>query len=211
MGRTRFLWLGFFLCFFAGLAFASSLPAGDPQMQVDDPQCSPITGGTQTISAGPNGGDIKSFTALADNNGSGCFGFIIPDTSSPFTTLDIQVNQRYASIICTSNGFVCTQSILDDGTVTDLFFTENSDLHGFPAPGSFTVDLSPGDWGVVTFYIEANLRAPADHPNLSQQFNAPEPSSLLLLGSGVAVIVGLRKRKGSAILRRQAASLKLPS
>jgi hypothetical protein len=179
----------FLLCLLSGFAYANSVP-GDPMMVVDDPSCTPTAANTQTISAGTSSGPIESFTSP---DGSGCFGFQIVGNNA-FTTLDIQVNQTYASIVCSSNGFLCTPTTLDDGSVTDLFFTECPDCgkNGFPVGALFAVDLSPGGWGANTFYIEANLPAPADNPNLSQAF-APEPSSVLLLSTGVIALAGLRK------------------
>lgn len=188
MRSSRLLWLCFLVCFLGGFAHANTLPPGDPMMQVDDPTCTPTAGNTQTITAG----QIDAFTTP---DGNGCFGFQMVGNAS-FTTLDIQVNDTsFTSIVCTSNGFLCNHTTLDNDTVTDLFFTECPDCNknGFPAGAFFTVDLSPGGWNPNTFYIEANLTAPADGPNLSQQY-APEPSSVFLLCTGAAGLFGLRKR-----------------
>lgn len=199
MRRSQVLWVVIavsFLSLSSVLAHASTLPPGDPGMQVDDPTCTP-TSSTQNVTSG------QIFTFQADSSGNGCFGFNVVGNLT-FSTLDFQVGQGNAvpasSVTCSSNAFTCTNpppSNLDDGTVTDVFFKANSFVGcevdcGFPPGTFFTVLLQQWDPNSV-FYGDSNLSAPADNPNLIQQFNAPEPSSVFLLSAGVGALALRRK------------------
>ena len=199
MRQTQMLWLFLMVCLFAGLAHGNSLP-GDPQVEIDDPSCAPTL--TQNISAG----QIENFSTTSA--GTGCFGFNI--VSGTFNSIEIQIGAFIdpATITCFSPDYGCSKSNLDDGTVTDLLFTallipsecfESCHPSGpYTAGGpTFVVDLrgdSFGNWGAQTFYIRGdNSTTPTDNPNLIQLFNAPEPSSFALLGTGAAAIAARRK------------------
>lgn len=215
MRRSQGFWVLIALCFLSFssiLAHANSLPPGDPVMQVDDPTCTPVTGGPAQ-----NVFSQQIFSFSADASGGGCLAFKVAG-SVPFGTIDIQFGQGnavpFGTMSCTSNAFTCAPSNLDGtcntdsdvctpGTVTDLFFTANSCIQiqiaapaacqsGFAAGTPFTVFLQGYNPG-TTFYADANIPMPADHPNLIQQFNAPEPSSIVLLSAGAGALALRRK------------------
>ena len=194
MKGTRSLWLSLTLVLLSGLAYGSSSP-GDPGIEIDDPSCTPTL--TQTITAG----QIDSFSTTSA--GTGCFGFTIAGGSAAFNTVDIQVGAFFdlSTINCFSPNYGCQKSTLDDGTVTDLFFTAlpscidcSATSTGTQAYGGgtmFVVDLTAdqfGNWGANTFFIRGgSSTAPADNPNLIQLAAVPEPSMLLLFGIGAAL------------------------
>lgn len=188
MKGTRSLWLSLTLVLLSGLAYGSSSP-GDPGIEIDDPSCTPTL--TQTITAG----QIDSFST--PSAGTGCFGFTIAGSSAAFQTIDVQVGAFFdlSTINCFSPNYGCQKSTLDDGTVTDLFFTAFRDCsdcssQAYGGGTTFVVDLTAdqfGNWGANTFFIRGgNSTAPADNPNLIQLAAVPEPSMVLLFGIGAA-------------------------
>jgi len=185
----------------SGLAYANGLP-GDPGIEIDDPSCTPTL--TQTITAG----QIDSFST--PTAGTGCFGFTILGSSAAFQTIDVQVGAFFdlSTINCFSPNYGCQKSTLDDGTVTDLFFTafptdvciEGSCSQAYGGGTTFVVDLTAdqfGNWGANKFFIRGgSSTAPADNPNLIQLAAVPEPSMLLLFGIGAAFTrIKLRVRR----------------
>lgn len=215
MSPTRLLWLCFFLCFLAALAHADGLPPVDPQMQVDDPTCdgcpTVMANAPFTFSSNATGGGTSVFTVGGDIN---------------FSTLDIETAGIFGSttdVQCFSNAFgSCTVKFLDG--VTDIFLSGcvNEVTCGIPVGRAFDIDLDTiafdtagnplplgcqfsasgcpaitpgvGDWGPNRSFTAIGGNGPdATTPFIS----APEPSSILLLCSGAAGFVGLRKRMGS--------------
>jgi hypothetical protein len=196
--RNRLLWLCFVFNMLAGIAYADGI---DPVMQVRDPSC--FEGPCATEVGGETGGDPFLFSSNA--NGGGSFAFHI---GTQVTTLDIQTGGIFPSLTdvnCTSNVFHCEVRFLDG--VTDMFLTEfdHCESCGIPPTDFFTVvlnDIPPGaelapfnpqgsgGWGALRdFRAQANLTTA---PNTAL-ISAPEPSSLLLLATGVVTLVGRRK------------------
>lgn len=192
MKRNQAIWVLFVLCFLSVSSIfghADGVPPGDPGMQVDDPTCSP-TSSNQDVTSG------QIFTFTADSSGNGCFGFTVVGNTT-FSTLDFQTALTTGPITCSSDAFTCTPSTQGDGAVTDVFFQANSPIEcdvdcGFPPNTVFTVALLGWNPNSV-FYADSNLSAPANNPDLSQQFNAPEPSSILLLSAGGGALALRRK------------------
>ena len=212
MRPTRLLWLCFFLCFLAALAHADGLPPVDPQMQVDDPTCD----GCPTVVAN------TPFTFSSNAAGGGTSIFMVGGDIG-FNTLDIETAGTFPSttdVQCFSNAFEgCNVSFLDG--VTDIFLTRcvgEFCKSGLPLGTVFDIDLDNvvfnsdgvpqcdpttgvcqttpgvGGWGSNRAFAAIGGNGPdATTPFIS----APEPSSILLLCSGAAGFVGLRKRMGS--------------
>src|SRR5690242_435740 len=201
MRKSRLLWLCSLCLLFSGMVFADSVPAGDPVIQVDDPNCEE---GCQQVSS------QQEFRFFANDAGGGTTNFQIVGNLS-FTTIDIETVGIFNSIEdvqCISDKLTCQVSFLNG--VTDMFFTANSCGEfsefcsvGYPVGDIFSVDLDNfdtpgiGGWGAGREFVAiANITQPT-----SPRIPTPEPSSLLLLPAGALLVNRWKHRKGSVIAR----------
>lgn len=199
----------FFLSFSTVFAHADSVP-GDPVIQIDDPTC-----GGELQPACPVVGDGTPFFFQANGQGGGAMSFEVdptPGTPGIFS-LDIEtfgVFETTRDVQCFSDAFECSVSFIGDGTVTDIFLTENGDAgkNGF-APGTiFTIDLGNlastdcdptqglcpttegGGWQAnQVFRAQGDLSTAPTDPLIT----APEPSSVFFLTTGTLLLLGKRK------------------
>lgn len=179
-----FLSLFFVLC---SIAFADDLPPGDPRMVIDDPICDSNVPCAPLVTPGVE----FTFTAGDDGNTATPGSFQV--SGAAFFNLDIETLGAIDPqlVNCESNKFIC--SVTDLGNVTDMFFSiPRCDAEicsgGFPNGDVFTITLQ--GWGIgQEFSAIANL---SSRPT-SARISAPEPSAILLLGTGVLAIVGRRR------------------
>ncbi|HEU5231447.1 MAG TPA: PEP-CTERM sorting domain-containing protein [Terriglobales bacterium] len=187
MKLNRVLWclsLFFVLC---SIAFADDLPPGDPRMVIDDPICDSNVPCAPLVTPGVE----FTFTAGADGNTATPGSFQV--SGGNFFNLDVETFGAIdpSLVNCESNKFSCV--VTDLGDVTDMFFSipvceAEVCSGGFPNGDVFTITLQ--GWQVEQeFFAIANL---SSRPT-SARISAPEPSVVLLLGTGVLAIVG-RKR-----------------
>jgi PEP-CTERM motif len=188
-----------------------------------DPNCANLTTNCQTttqLSNTVDGNPVFSFTFVSgfDVPAETLFAFQIPDTITPGSVLTLTfpslAGLTYGSLYCdnttdpthaldaggnvmkdtsTGNAMPCTPALLpadpnhfftemDAGNSAAFTFNNVSDL-----PSSFT------------FFTDSLTDLPTDVKFVPGTVTAPEPSSILLLGSGlVALCGGLRRRSKNA-------------
>lgn len=171
----------------------------DPRILMDDPACSVedptqigYSGGTAAFSANASGG---GFFLYCNNTGTTLSSIDVKFVNTP--------NYTAADIVCTStSGFAC-QTTINDGIV-DLLFTPFSEIE----IDSEVVGYLPGS--VLSFNLNGVEGTPPRDPNGTGGWEpgltffwagnesaqiVPEPASVLLFGSGLAALFGLRRRR----------------
>jgi hypothetical protein len=110
--------------------------------------------------------------------------FLVP-TTSPFTLQLPSATADYGSFLC---DFDTSMNAQLSGFCTNIPNSPGDDLSGFLSAGP----VSPGNQ--VTFsFVSGAPGLPANWVFYTRGVATPEPSSILLLGSGIAVL--LRKRR----------------
>ncbi|HEU5452051.1 MAG TPA: PEP-CTERM sorting domain-containing protein [Terriglobales bacterium] len=208
------------LCFVFALltglrAHASPL---DPTIGIADPSCSswnPAWGPLLTVTDG------NAFT-FSPNNGGGFFGFC-NQTSAQWTQLDIMLpatgpdfNYTTADITCTGGIYTfCDKTLLENGYI-DLFLHDPNNQTSASDPGGvhighfLTINLNDdqcdptnpdtksctplGSWANDVLFTGLGNGGPGSAINAPVQ-SVPEPAAILLVGSGLAGLWELRRRK----------------
>jgi PEP-CTERM motif len=204
-------------------ARANRIDKGSSNYGDTDPNCATLTTNCQTTSQLANtvaGNPVFSFTFVSgfDVPAETLFAFQIPDTITPGSVLTLTfpslAGLTYGSLYCdnttdpthaldaggnvmkdtgTGNAMPCTPALLpadpnhfftevDNGNSAAFTFNNVSDL-----PSSFT------------FFTDSLTDLPTDVKFVPGTVTAPEPSSILMLGSGLlALCGGLRRRSKNA-------------
>jgi PEP-CTERM motif len=189
MKAIRMLWALSLLFVWCGFAFGDGLPPGDPRMVVNDPICDSDSPCAPLVSP------LVPFTFTAGADGNTAMPGAFQVSGADFFNLDIETIGAIPPnlVDCESNEFACT--VTDLGNVTDMFFhipvCEELECPsgGFPNGDVFTITLL-GWQPNQTFFAIANL--PDGQPTAAR-ISAPEPSALLLLGSGALALLGRRR------------------
>ena len=132
---------------------------------------------------------IPTFDSSFNVIGSTEFGplslFLVP-TTSPFTLQLPSATADYGSFLC---DFDTSMNAQLGGFCTDIPNSPGDDLSSFLSSGP----VSPGNQ--VTFsFVSGATGLPADWVFYTKGVATPEPSTLLLLSSGIAVLLRKRRR-----------------
>ncbi len=204
-------------------ARANRVDKGSSNYGDTDPNCANLTTNCQTTSQLSNtvaGNPVFSFSFVSQggNPATTLFAFQIPDTITPGSVLTLTfptlAGLTYGSLYCdnstdpthaldaggnvmkdttTGNAMPCTPALLPANP--NQFFTELDNGNA----AAFTFNNVAGLPSSFTFFTDSLTDLPTAVDFVPGTVTAPEPSSMLLLGSGLlALCGGLRRRSKNA-------------
>jgi hypothetical protein len=196
MTSTRFVFLAVLLMGFAAFAHADGV---DPKIIISDPPCSgegcpsPVFAGQGFQFAVVNGGGIFTGT-----NESGV----------TWTSLDFVLSGTAvlaSSINCSAPGlYTCFVNSNEGGDATNILYDSLCDGctgTGIPNNEQFFVNLNDtgsttGSWPVDEMFTGSyNNTSPTIFTPLTPVSPVPEPSTIALVGTGLAALIAKRKRQ----------------
>jgi len=185
----------------------------DPAMSIEEDSLSdPVSGGISFVAGEERGGSIP---------GGGIFGFY-NDTGFQITRIDIDtLANRSIPSADFDPAFQCNSPFFlecdffynpDTGALRISFFGINSDHQGIPSCGRscldtpfghFAINLNNpppeqdhGGWNLADFFPQDDGPNGTDRPtSFVGSVNSPEPGTVLLLGSALAGVSAIRRRR----------------